>query len=432
MVILTNEPLSFDFSIGELSKHDSKANMLETFQLIGVGVAKSWDKTSLATVMDDVFEHSPALFANILPKEERNLLAGLLECRQDEYVICPADKGKYLMLQRLHLVVTHEDNGTWHLYMPDKIRHRLDNMFKEDLKLYPEIEKMHNLLNLITERRDRFYHLLDTNNPDTLTKQKAQELSDEIGSIASFLAEAKQQLKEIEKYLRKNTDTSLDVIWGDINITEMMIAATRTAIHMKLLEQPLPEKEHKPAKVVPISKPEGMSELTLKVQLDDTPIYRTFKVIDRCSFFELNMLIQFCYNWNEMNPYSFMFRRNGNNVSPMPTTRLSAFGLKEGDTFQFHYDILGDKWVHTLTVQKSEPYKGNEEDYEPRCIAGNGPDPGEHAGGNAWVRRNLPYVQKNKKKYYPFSKAEINDSFHFWWTTERHWWIESGRIKYDD
>jgi len=76
MVIFTNEPLSFDLSIGELSKHDSKANMLETFQLIGVGVAKSWDKTSLATVMDDVFEHSPALFANILPKEERKPVSG--------------------------------------------------------------------------------------------------------------------------------------------------------------------------------------------------------------------------------------------------------------------------------------------------------------------------------------------------------------------
>jgi hypothetical protein len=39
---------------------------------------------------------------------------------------------------------------------------------------------------------------------------------------------------------------------------------------------------------------------------------------------------------------------------------------------------------------------------------------------------------KNKKKYYPFSKAEINDSFHFWWLEERHWWIEDGIIKYDD
>ena len=36
-----------------------------------------------------------------------------------------------------------------------------------------------------------------------------------------------------------------------------------------------------------------IEEITFKVQLDNTPIYRTFKVIDRCSMFELNMLIQF-------------------------------------------------------------------------------------------------------------------------------------------
>ena len=318
MTTLRYEPLSDNLSLGELAKYDSKANMLETFRLIGVGVAKSWDKTALATGMDIVFEQSPALFANILPKEEKRLLAGLLDCKQDEYVTSPADWSKFLMLQKLHLVVTFEDkkHGTWHLYMPDKIRQRLNDMVKEDLKRHPEIEDMH--------------------------------------------------------------------------------------------------------------------ELTLKVQLEDTPIYRTMKVIDRCSMFELNMLIQFLYNWNEMSPYSFVFHRDGQKISPLKTTRLSAFGLLEGDTFQFNYDLFGDKWVHTLTVEKVGPYTGKEKDYEPECIAGNGPDPGEGAGGNAWVRRNLPHMLKNKRKYSPFSKAEINDTIHFWWSMERLWWIENGTIKYDD
>lgn len=79
-----------------------------------------------------------------------------------------------------------------------------------------------------------------------------------------------------------------------------------------------------------------------------------------------------------------------------------------------------------------EPYTGKEDDYEPECVAGSGPDPGEGAGGNAWVRRNLPYILKNKKKYHPFCQAEINDSFHFWWTVERLWWIENGTIRYDE
>ena len=30
------------------------------------------------------------------------------------------------------------------------------------------------------------------------------------------------------------------------------------------------------------------------------------------------------------------------------------------------------------------------------------------------------------------SKAAVNDSFHFWWTVERLWWIENGTIRYDE
>ena len=175
-----------------------------------------------------------------------------------------------------------------------------------------------------------------------------------------------------------------------------------------------------------------IEEITFKVQLDNTPIYRTFKVIDRCSMFELNMLIQFCFNWNEMHPHAFKMERDGHWEILTPHTRLSKLLLDEGEQLHFLYDTKGNKWEHTLTVEAIDDYDGKEDDYEPMCIAGFGPDPGEGAGGNAWVRRNLPYVMKNKKKYYPFSKAEINDSFHFWWLEERHWWIEDGIIKYDD
>ena len=156
------------------------------------------------------------------------------------------------------------------------------------------------------------------------------------------------------------------------------------------------------------------------------------KVIDRCSMFELNMLIQFCFNWNEMYPHAFKMKRDGKWEILTPRTRLSSIFLEEGEQLHFLYDRDGDKWEHTLIVESIEDYNGKESDYEPKCIAGFGPDPGERAGGNAWVRRNLPYIMKNKKKYYPFSKSEINDSFHFWWKEERLWWIEDGTIKYDD
>jgi hypothetical protein len=59
MVALKTEPLTDNLSIGQLAKYDSKANMLDTFRMIGVGVTKSWDKSSLATCMDMVFGQSP-------------------------------------------------------------------------------------------------------------------------------------------------------------------------------------------------------------------------------------------------------------------------------------------------------------------------------------------------------------------------------------
>ncbi len=234
MVVLRNEPLSENLSIGELAKYDSKANMLLTFQLIGVSVAKSWDKTSLAMGMDVVFDQNPAIFANILPRDERNLLASLLECKQDKCVYCPARKDGFLMLQRLHLVVTYEDKATWHLYMPDKIRKRLNSMVEEDMKLYPEIEEMHHLLNQIAKKRDHLYHLLDMNNPSKLTKAKAKALSIDVDAIAQFFKEAKPRLKKIEQYLNKNTDTKLDAVWEDIQTTELFIAIARTTIHSVL------------------------------------------------------------------------------------------------------------------------------------------------------------------------------------------------------
>lgn len=174
-------------------------------------------------------------------------------------------------------------------------------------------------------------------------------------------------------------------------------------------------------------------EITFKVQLDQTPIYRTFKVIDRCSLFELNMLIQFCFDWHDMRPHAFKYQSmDGEWMVMSPTTRLSDLMLDEGEKLYYLYDSKGDKWEHTLTVEAVDDYEGNEDDYEPRCITGSGPDPGERSGGNAWAHRNFPYIVKNKKKYSPFSISIINDSFHLWWTIERKIWIQQGIIKYDD
>ena len=59
------------------------------------------------------------------------------------------------------------------------------------------------------------------------------------------------------------------------------------------------------------------------------------------------------------------------------TRRLSSFGLEEGATLIFNYDVFQDNWKHVITIEKVEPYTSTEDDYEPVCVAGYGPDPGE-------------------------------------------------------
>lgn len=224
MVTITHEPLKSNLSIGTLAKYDTKANMLDTFQLIGVDVPKSWDKSSLSRGLDMVFSQTPALFANVLPQSEHPLLAGLQECKQSEFVSSPVGDGTFLMLQRLHLVITYEYGDAWHLYMPDAIRQRLQRMALEDIKQYPEIEQFQQLLDELTTQRNRLYALIDRYHPDSLTAQQSQQLSVAVRPIAQFYAGVRSRLKKLEPYLKAHTHVDLDLIYKDIEMAEILLA----------------------------------------------------------------------------------------------------------------------------------------------------------------------------------------------------------------
>ena len=224
MVTITHEPLKSNLSIGTLAKYDTKANMLDTIQLIGVDVPKSWDKTALSRGLDMIFSQPPALFANVLPLSEQTLLAGLLECKQSEYVSSPVGDGTFLMLQRLHLVVTYECGDAWHLYMPDDSRQRLQRMASEDIKQYPEIEQFQQLLSELTTHRNQLYALMDRYNPDALTAQQSQQLSVAVRPISQFYAGVRPRLKKLEPYLKAHTQVDLDLIYKDIEMAEILLA----------------------------------------------------------------------------------------------------------------------------------------------------------------------------------------------------------------
>ena len=149
MTVTYREPLVDNLSIKEMAMYDSKANILETFRLINAKVSKSYTKAQLADALEYIFTHEPALFCNILPCDEQKILAELLMRGQDHYVEHPRNDYHYLLLQKLHLVITYIGEETWHLYMPDTIRQHLNEMFEKDVKLYPDLDKMNTLFKLL-------------------------------------------------------------------------------------------------------------------------------------------------------------------------------------------------------------------------------------------------------------------------------------------
>ena len=233
MTITTKEPLADNLSVKEMAMYDSKENILQSFRLINVRINKNYKKAELADGLEHIFTHEPALFCNILPREERKILAELLMYPQDHYVELPRDDYKYLLMQKLHLVITYEGPKTWHIYMPDNIRQRLNKMFEDDVKLYPDLDKMNQLFDQVVKIRERVFEILYTRNPDSLSKSERKAIKREADVMAKDFESLRKKLKDLEPKVRKVTNIDFAKINGDLDITEMYLALIRGVVMMK-------------------------------------------------------------------------------------------------------------------------------------------------------------------------------------------------------
>lgn len=77
MVILPSEPLTKDYKLSEIAEFDTKAAILASFDILNVGVAKSYRKAELAFILGQLFNNNPAFFLNVLPEEEQKLISKL-------------------------------------------------------------------------------------------------------------------------------------------------------------------------------------------------------------------------------------------------------------------------------------------------------------------------------------------------------------------
>ena len=233
MTVTYKEPLKDNLSIKEMAMYDSKENILQSFRLINVKVNKNYKKAELADVLEHIFTHEPALFCNILPREEQKILAELLMYPQDHFVELPRDDYKYLLMQKLHLVITYEGPKTWHLYMPDNVRQRLNKMFEDDIKLHPDLDEMNQLFDQIVKIRERVFEILYTNNPDSLSESERKTIKREADVMANDFETLRKKLKALEPNVRKMADIDFAKIKGDLDTTEMYLALIRGVVMMK-------------------------------------------------------------------------------------------------------------------------------------------------------------------------------------------------------
>lgn len=67
------------------------------------------------------------------------ILKKLLSSSTEECIKYPRNDAKYLLMQKLHLVVTYEAATEWHIFMPSSIRKVLDNVPLDAIHVKSEI-----------------------------------------------------------------------------------------------------------------------------------------------------------------------------------------------------------------------------------------------------------------------------------------------------
>ena len=127
MIILRQLPFIDTLSLIDMMSFDTKANIIEHCKLARIDIPKSWRKAQIADALVDIFTNDPLWMLEVLPEEELELLKKLLTLSTEECIKYPRNDAKYLIMQKLHLVVSYEAATEWHIFMPSCIRKILDN-----------------------------------------------------------------------------------------------------------------------------------------------------------------------------------------------------------------------------------------------------------------------------------------------------------------
>jgi len=139
--------------------------------------------------------------------------------------------------------------------------------------------------------------------------------------------------------------------------------------------------------------------IRLKIQLDETPVWRLIEVFANTDLEKLHEIIQLAMGWE--NRHLYQYKIDGERIMPeeegfeSPASKYNLQSklkkiLKKGQKFEYVYD-LGDYWRHTIEVEDvihrryedigRDVMNGIPEKNYPHCLDGAKKCPPEDVGG---------------------------------------------------
>lgn len=159
MITLRKKPYVDTLSLTDMMTYDTKANIIEHCKIANIDIPQRWRKAEIGEALRDIFFHDSHWTIRLLPDEEITMLKQLLSLNVEEYITYPRNDAKYLLMQKLHLVVTYEAPTEWHIYMPNSIREILKDSFQ--LPDTPEVESKLNKTSKLGKKELSDMNLVD-------------------------------------------------------------------------------------------------------------------------------------------------------------------------------------------------------------------------------------------------------------------------------
>ena len=195
MVILNRLPFRDTLDMATMIEYDTKKEIQEHAKLINVSMPSSYRKGEMAQGLATLFQHDPFYTINQLPMDEHKLIAQLINLKFDEYVEVPRNDRKLLMLQKVHLVVTYEEDDTWKLFMPDCIRTILKDTTESQIGDIPGMMEYRKVLESLTECNIKLQEVMDRETGKMPMSQASKMI---LSRLEKQYIEKREELRKIQ------------------------------------------------------------------------------------------------------------------------------------------------------------------------------------------------------------------------------------------